>query len=207
MRCYAGGLVNGASAQITLGRVIGAQQRRTGGVLHSSTSSSNATAAKTTLTDGERNIANKLSEALKPASLDVKDISGGCGAMYAISVASEQFRGLSLIKQHRMVVAAIDGEIKVTNVVYNVHHMHVSITLLLSCSRPMAFRLKPRFLDVFYLIKSYTYRTHSNDTRTEDGPRRRVVDSDSSNTHSINTEPNRFSIFCKSIVQSMVVHP
>lgn len=33
--------------------------------------------------------------------------------MYAVNIASSQFKGLSLVKQHRMVVAAIDGDIKV----------------------------------------------------------------------------------------------
>ncbi|KAJ3327441.1 hypothetical protein HDU76_011793 [Blyttiomyces sp. JEL0837] len=63
-------------------------------------------------TDGEKKIYDLLSDALKPVKLNVKDISGGCGAMYAVEVASEQFKGYSLVKQHRMVVSAIEAEIK-----------------------------------------------------------------------------------------------
>lgn len=37
---------------------------------------------------------------------------GGCGSMFAISVISPQFKGQSMIKQHRMVNAALADEIK-----------------------------------------------------------------------------------------------
>ncbi|KAI9351992.1 bola-like protein [Obelidium mucronatum] len=64
------------------------------------------------LTAGEQRIHSLLNAALSPAKLNVKDVSGGCGAMYAVEVASAQFKGLSLVKQHRLVVAAIEAEIK-----------------------------------------------------------------------------------------------
>lgn len=31
------------------------------------------------------------------------DFIGGCGAMYEISVISDQFKGMSIVKQHRLV--------------------------------------------------------------------------------------------------------
>ncbi|KAJ3025033.1 UNVERIFIED_CONTAM: hypothetical protein HDU68_007542 [Siphonaria sp. JEL0065] len=64
------------------------------------------------LTEGELRIHTLLKAALTPSKLNVKDVSGGCGAMYAVEVASEQFKGQTLVKQHRMVVAAIEKEIK-----------------------------------------------------------------------------------------------
>ncbi|KAJ3063343.1 hypothetical protein HDU98_000835 [Podochytrium sp. JEL0797] len=64
------------------------------------------------LTEGEQRIHSLLLAALSPVKLNVKDVSGGCGAMYAVEVASDKFKGQSLVKQHRMVVAAIDAEIK-----------------------------------------------------------------------------------------------
>ncbi|KAI8619248.1 bola protein [Chytriomyces sp. MP71] len=64
------------------------------------------------LTEGEQEIYNILKEKLTPAKLNVKDISGGCGAMYAVEVSSAAFKGQTLVKQHRMVVAAIEKEIK-----------------------------------------------------------------------------------------------
>ncbi|KAI8839582.1 bola protein, partial [Chytridium lagenaria] len=63
-------------------------------------------------TDGERRITDILTNVLGPERLIVKDISGGCGAMYAVQIASSKFIGLSLVKQHQMVVKAIDAEIK-----------------------------------------------------------------------------------------------
>ncbi|KAI9327156.1 bola protein [Zopfochytrium polystomum] len=63
-------------------------------------------------TDGERVIFKKLADALSPVKLNVRDVSGGCGAMYAVEVASPKFKGVPLVKQHRMVMDAIDGEIR-----------------------------------------------------------------------------------------------
>eukprot|EP01134_Creolimax_fragrantissima_P002864 CFRG2864T1 len=46
---------------------------------------------------------NKLTAALDPSSVEVIDVSGGCGASYEVYVTSAKFEGLSMIKQHRMV--------------------------------------------------------------------------------------------------------
>ncbi len=42
----------------------------------------------------------------------VQDISGGCGSMYALDIVSEQFKGLPIIKQHRLVNKVLGDEIK-----------------------------------------------------------------------------------------------
>ena len=44
--------------------------------------------------------------------MQIQDISGGCGSMYAIEVASPKFKGLTMMKQHRLVQEILDKEIK-----------------------------------------------------------------------------------------------
>ncbi|XP_013191524.1 bolA-like protein 3 [Amyelois transitella] len=43
--------------------------------------------------------------------LSVEDISGGCGAMFEISVEAKEFVGLSRVKQHRLVTDSLKTEI------------------------------------------------------------------------------------------------
>ncbi|KAF5905104.1 bolA-like protein 3 [Clarias magur] len=58
----------------------------------------------TTNTNGEIRIAKILKEKFPQASsLKVVDISGGCGAMYEIHIASEEFRGKRTVQQHQLV--------------------------------------------------------------------------------------------------------
>ncbi|KAJ1452037.1 bola protein [Pelagophyceae sp. CCMP2097] len=54
----------------------------------------------------------KLVAALAPTRVDVVDTSGGCGAMYNIEVESAQFKGLSTLKQHKIVYALLHDDIK-----------------------------------------------------------------------------------------------
>jgi stress-induced morphogen len=60
----------------------------------------------------ERKIFDILKETFKPSKLEVQDVSGGCGSMYALDIVSEQFKGLTTIKQHRLVNQALGEEIK-----------------------------------------------------------------------------------------------
>jgi stress-induced morphogen len=39
-------------------------------------------------------------------------MSGGCGSMYAIEIASPKFKGIPMVKQHRLVNEVIAEEIK-----------------------------------------------------------------------------------------------
>jgi stress-induced morphogen len=64
-----------------------------------------------TLTDAERTITRLLQEHLQPTQLQVRDVSGGCGSMYALEVVSERFRGLPIIKQHRLVTGVLRDQI------------------------------------------------------------------------------------------------
>lgn len=52
-----------------------------------------------------------LDSTFKPNHLEVTDMSSGEGAMFAISIESSMFNGLSMVKQHRMVNKALKDEI------------------------------------------------------------------------------------------------
>lgn len=64
------------------------------------------------LSPGEQLIHSKLEKELNPESLDVADISGGCGSMFQIQVTSAEFEGLSTIQQHRLVNEILKDEVK-----------------------------------------------------------------------------------------------
>ncbi|KAI9306482.1 bola-like protein [Cunninghamella echinulata] len=64
------------------------------------------------LTPGELNIYNKLQKEFDPLRLRVADVSGGCGSMYAIDIASKAFEGKSIVKQHRLINDLLKEEIK-----------------------------------------------------------------------------------------------
>ncbi|XP_063364631.1 bolA-like protein 3 [Cydia amplana] len=67
----------------------------------------------------EQNCVSKeqqLTEALKKSLpgttyVSVEDISGGCGAMFEISIEAKEFSGLSRVKQHRLVTDSLKEEI------------------------------------------------------------------------------------------------
>lgn len=68
------------------------------------------------MTPAELSIASLLSAPTSPlsptTSLLVRDVSGGCGSMYAIDVASPKFRGLSLLQQQRLVTKTLGDKVK-----------------------------------------------------------------------------------------------
>lgn len=64
------------------------------------------------LDEAERRIFDILVKDLSPTKLEVQDISGGCGSMYALDIVSERFAGLPVIKQHRLVNKVLGAEIK-----------------------------------------------------------------------------------------------
>ncbi|CAG7838134.1 unnamed protein product [Allacma fusca] len=62
---------------------------------------------------GEIRIKEKLSSKFPAAtSIQVEDISGGCGSMYQIYVESTDFKGLNTVKQHQLITKALQEEIK-----------------------------------------------------------------------------------------------
>jgi stress-induced morphogen len=64
------------------------------------------------MTPAESAIAAILSEKLSPTQLLVQDVSGGCGSMYAIDITSAAFQGQTILKQQRMVNAALGDLVK-----------------------------------------------------------------------------------------------
>ncbi|KAI5959119.1 hypothetical protein CANMA_004137 [Candida margitis] len=60
----------------------------------------------------ESKIYKKLQDEFDPVNLQVQDVSGGCGSMFAILVESPKFKGLPMIKQHRLVNDILKDEIK-----------------------------------------------------------------------------------------------
>lgn len=67
--------------------------------------------AKEPMDEYEQKIYGILSESFLPKNIQVKDVSGGCGSMFAILVESDRFQGLSMIKQHRLVNEVLKDEI------------------------------------------------------------------------------------------------
>lgn len=61
---------------------------------------------------GEKKLADILKQSFSASQIAVKDISGGCGAMYEIFVESEDFRGKRQVQQHRLVNKALGDEVK-----------------------------------------------------------------------------------------------
>lgn len=59
----------------------------------------------------ERLVYDKLVSKLSPQELVVKDVSGGCGSMFAIKVVSSEFKGIPMVKQHRLVNEILADEI------------------------------------------------------------------------------------------------
>ena len=64
------------------------------------------------LTEGESRVWDKVVAELAPVELQVQDVSGGCGSMYAIDVSSERFRGLNMLKQQRLVNSVLADMVK-----------------------------------------------------------------------------------------------
>ncbi|KAK9469441.1 bola protein [Lipomyces arxii] len=64
------------------------------------------------MNDYEKFLSSKLIDAFEPSELSVRDVSGGCGSMFAITIVSKAFSGISMVKQHRMVNDVLSDEIK-----------------------------------------------------------------------------------------------
>lgn len=56
-------------------------------------------------------------------TLTVEDASGGCGAMFNIYIESDEFKGLSIPKQHRIVYDTLKEQIK------NIHGLHLQTSV------------------------------------------------------------------------------
>jgi stress-induced morphogen len=61
-----------------------------------------------------------------PITDRLKSWIGGCGAFYAITIASKAFTGLSTVKQHRLVTETLKKEIQ------NIHGLQASPKSIIS---------------------------------------------------------------------------
>lgn len=77
-----------------------------------SVASSSSSPSSSKLDEGEQVIYDKLAERFQPSELLVQDVSGGCGSFYAITIASTAFKGITVVKQHRLVNEALKKEIE-----------------------------------------------------------------------------------------------
>ncbi|AAW41933.1 hypothetical protein CNBB1580 [Cryptococcus deneoformans B-3501A] len=69
-------------------------------------------AASPPLDNGEEAIYKKLKERFPGSRLEVQDVSGGCGSFYAILISSPAFKGLTTVKQHKLVNECLKEDIK-----------------------------------------------------------------------------------------------
>lgn len=54
----------------------------------------------------------KIKNKIKCEKLEIEDISGNCGTSFSIRITSPDFKGKSMIMQHRMVNEALKEELK-----------------------------------------------------------------------------------------------
>lgn len=66
-----------------------------------------------TPTDGEKKLIDMLRQRFpKAKAIEVLDISGGCGSMYAIYVETIEFKNIRTVKQHQLINDVLRAEIK-----------------------------------------------------------------------------------------------
>ncbi|KAG9587344.1 hypothetical protein KCU86_g12792, partial [Aureobasidium melanogenum] len=89
----------------TLSATFTTTSARRSNSLDASAEAPSAVEAPDYLDEKELHIFQKLAAELSPTKLEVQDVSGGCGSMYALDIVSAKFKGMSVIKQHRLVNA------------------------------------------------------------------------------------------------------
>ncbi|DBA90985.1 TPA: BolA-like protein 3 [Trebouxia sp. C0005] len=67
--------------------------------------------ARAFATETESAIQEKLQKALTVKDVDVRDTSGGCGTMFEIKVAADEFNNKSIVQQHKVVTKILQEEI------------------------------------------------------------------------------------------------
>jgi len=67
--------------------------------------------ARAFATETESAIQEKLQKALTVKDVDVRDTSGGCGTMFEIKVAADEFKNKSIVQQHKVVTKILQDEI------------------------------------------------------------------------------------------------
>ncbi|KAK9461161.1 uncharacterized protein V1516DRAFT_675161 [Lipomyces oligophaga] len=108
VRCVRSSLPRPAMTPLRALRVLPVQSLQTGNRFMSAETS----AEEESPSDYEKYLTSKLLDAFEPSAISVKDISGGCGSMFAINIVSKAFVGKPMIKQHRMVNAVLADDVK-----------------------------------------------------------------------------------------------
>ncbi|KAH8986363.1 bola-like protein [Lactarius akahatsu] len=93
-------------------RVVQPSLRQARPYTHTQSVASSSSSFSSKLEKGEQEIYDKLSERFQPSELLVQDVSGGCGTFYAITIASTAFKGIPVVKQHRLVNEVLKKEIE-----------------------------------------------------------------------------------------------
>lgn len=70
-----------------------------------------ATGVRSFASEAEAAIEQKLQQALDVKQVGVRDTSGGCGTMFEIKVAAEEFRNKSIVQQHKLVTKVLQSDI------------------------------------------------------------------------------------------------
>jgi acid stress-induced BolA-like protein IbaG/YrbA len=78
---------------------------------------------------------------------------GGCGTFYAITIASKAFKGIPVVKQHRLVNEVLKKEIE------GIHGLQVQFTLFLSYPLP--------YLHIDALLRSKPFHYKKKLTRID----------------------------------------
>ncbi|KAI0883497.1 bola-like protein [Annulohypoxylon maeteangense] len=101
------------SAASQIARQLATRSHSTSTATEASTAEAQSLPEKPDYLDNDESaIWDKLAAEFAPTELTVQDVSGGCGSMYAIEIASEKFRGSGMLKQQRMVNAVLGEQMK-----------------------------------------------------------------------------------------------
>ncbi|XP_025202713.1 bolA-like protein 3 [Melanaphis sacchari] len=66
-----------------------------------------------TLKGGENILYSSLQKKFPQAKeIKIKDISGGCGAIFEVFISTTEFKGLSIVKQHQLINEVLKDQIK-----------------------------------------------------------------------------------------------
>ncbi|XP_075165462.1 bolA-like protein 3 [Haematobia irritans] len=69
--------------------------------------------SSSTNTNAEQIIQQALASRFpKAATIEVRDVSGGCGAMFEVFVEADEFKGLNTLKQHKLVTNTLKDQIR-----------------------------------------------------------------------------------------------
>ncbi|XP_026813855.1 bolA-like protein 3 [Rhopalosiphum maidis] len=66
-----------------------------------------------TLKGGENILYSSLQKKFPQAKeIKIKDISGGCGAIFEVFISTTEFKGMSMVKQHQLINEVLKDQIK-----------------------------------------------------------------------------------------------